>query len=193
MKHFFVFIVATAVIFQPQRGSSVAFVAAGYQLKSGLKMEAVAQEPAIESPVAFEWDAGGRLWVVEMCDYPEGGLAGKKGQQPVSDSRLVKPITQNLRRNHDGRVVVLEDTKKNGVYDKATVFLDQLSYPNGIYPSGKGVIVSADGEIFYAETTNGDGRADVRKTLLSGFGHGNPQHRVNGFDYVKGSVNGNGI
>jgi len=87
------------------------------------------------------------------------------------------------RRGHNGRVVFLEDTKENGVYDKATVFLDGLSYPNGLCPWRKGVIVSAGGEIFYAYSTNGNGKADVRKTILSGFTLGNPQHRVNGFDY----------
>ncbi len=87
------------------------------------------------------------------------------------------------RRGHNGRIVCLEDTNGDGVYEKATVFLDGLSYPNGICPWRKGVIVSAGGEIFYAYSTNGNGKADVRKTILSGFSLGNPQHRVNGFDY----------
>ena len=70
-----------------------------------------------------------------------------------------------------------------GVYDKATLFLDGLSYPNSVAPWRKGVIVSAGGEVFYAESTNGDGKADLRKTILAGFNLGNPQHRVNGFEY----------
>jgi hypothetical protein len=45
------------------------------------------------------------------------------------------------------------------------------------------VLVSAAPEIFYAEDTDGDGRADVRKTILAGFNEGNQQHRVNGFEY----------
>ncbi|MDB6028315.1 MAG: putative rane-bound dehydrogenase, partial [Verrucomicrobiales bacterium] len=65
----------------------------------------------------------------------------------------------------------------------STVFLDDLSYPNGVMPWRKGVIVSAAPEIFYAEDTDGDGKADVRKTLYKGFGEGNQQHRLNGFDY----------
>src|SRR5205085_8477935 len=44
----------------------------------------------------------------------------------------------------------------------------------------KGVIVTAAPEIFYAEDTDGDGRADVKKVLFSGFVEGNQQHRVNG-------------
>src|SRR5207249_1646304 len=38
----------------------------------GFTVELVAAEPLVESPVAFEWDAQGRLWVVEMPDYPLG-------------------------------------------------------------------------------------------------------------------------
>ncbi len=132
------------------------------KLRPGFKAELVASEPLIESPVAFDWSADGKLWVVEMRDYPLG-LDGNN--QP------------------GGRVVFLTDTDGDGRYDKSTVFLDELSFPNGIIPWRKGVIISAAPEIFYAEDTDGDGKADVRKTLFTGFGEGNQQHRLNGFDY----------
>ena len=35
-----------------------------------LRVELVAAEPLIRDPVAFDWDVQGRLWVVEMADYP---------------------------------------------------------------------------------------------------------------------------
>jgi hypothetical protein len=57
----------------------------------------------ISSPVAIDWGADGRLWVVEMYDYPSG-IDGK-----------YKP---------GGRVKYLEDTKGNGVYDKVTTLTD---------------------------------------------------------------------
>ncbi|MDB6028235.1 MAG: hypothetical protein JWM68_4458, partial [Verrucomicrobiales bacterium] len=40
--------------------------------RPGFKAEIVASEPLIESPVAFDWGADGKLWVVEMRDYPLG-------------------------------------------------------------------------------------------------------------------------
>jgi putative membrane-bound dehydrogenase-like protein len=126
------------------------------------KVELVASEPLVKSPVAFEWGADGKLWVVEMGDYPLG-LDGKG-----------KP---------GGTVRFLEDTNHDGIYDKSTVFLEGLNFPNGIYPWRKGVIISAAPEIFYAEDTDGDGKADVHKTLFTGFVEGNQQHRANGFDY----------
>jgi len=135
---------------------------AAIQTRPGFKTELVASEPLLESPVAFDWGADGKLWVVEMVDYPLGmDGQGKPG----------------------GRVRFLEDTKGNGHYDKSTIFLDGLNFPNGIIPWRKGVIVSAPPEIFYAEDTDGDGKADIHVTLFTGFREGNQQHRANGFDY----------
>jgi glucose/arabinose dehydrogenase len=75
---------------------------------------------------------------------------------------------------------MLEDTDKNGVYDKATTFLDNLAFPNGIHCWRGGVIITMAPEIFYAEDTDGDGKADVRETMYRGFVEGNQQHRING-------------
>ena len=127
--------------------------------RPGFQVELVACEPLTMDPVAFAWGADGKLWVVEMADYPLGidgkGMPG-------------------------GRVRFLEDRDGDGRYDTSTLFLDGLRYPNGVMPWRRGVLVTCAPEIFYAEDTDGDGRADVRKPLYRGFGEGNPQHRVNG-------------
>jgi putative membrane-bound dehydrogenase-like protein len=144
----------------PPKSTSEALSA--FRLAPGLKIELVASEPLIVDPVAFDWAADGRLWVVEMRDYPLGmDGKGKAG----------------------GEVRVLEDTDGDGRYDKSTLFLGEIGFPNGILPWGKGALISAAPDIFYAEDTDGDGRADVRRLLFSGFREGNQQHRVNGFEY----------
>jgi putative membrane-bound dehydrogenase-like protein len=129
------------------------------RVRPGFEAELVASEPLIEDPVAFAWGPDGKLWVVEMRDYPLG-LDGKG-----------KP---------GGRIVYLEDTDGDGKYDKATVFLDGIGFPTGVMPWGKGVLVTSAPEIFYAEDTDGDGKADIRRPLFVGFYEGNQQHRVNG-------------
>jgi putative membrane-bound dehydrogenase-like protein len=132
------------------------------QLAPGLKAELVAAEPLIQDPVAFEWDVQGRLWVVQMGGYPNG--ATDADGKPASG----------------GEVRVLEDVDGDGRYDKATTFLDGLNFPTGIHRWRNGVIVTDAPKIFYAEDTDGDLKADVRKTLYDGFAEGNQQHRVNG-------------
>lgn len=134
-------------------------------VKPGFKVELVAAEPLVVDPIAFDWGPDGRLWVVEMRDYPNGldwhGPADTKN----------KP---------GGRVKVLRDKDGDGKYDEAATFLDHLSYPTGIKVWRRGVLITAAPEIIYAEDTNGDDVADVKKPLFRGFGEGNQQHRVNG-------------
>jgi len=128
------------------------------EVLDGFKVELVAAEPLVMDPVDIGWGPDGRMWIVEYADYPLG-LDGQG--QP------------------GGRVRFLEDTTGDGRYDKSTVFIEPISCPMGIMPWRRGVLITAAPEIFYAEDTDGDGRADVHQTLFSGFGEGNQQHRVN--------------
>ena len=49
-----------------------------FRLPSGLRIELVACEPQVESPVAMAFAPDGKLWVVEMRDYPNGPAPGNK-------------------------------------------------------------------------------------------------------------------
>ena len=138
---------------------------ASMQVPAGYRVELVAAEPLVMDPVAFDWGPDGRLWVAEMRDYPNG-LTWNGAGDPLNEP--------------GGRVKVLTDTDGDGRYDRADVFLDGLSYPTGVKVWDRGVLVTAAPEIFHAEDTDGDGKADVRKTWYSGFAESNQQHRVNG-------------
>ena len=133
-----------------------------FRTKPGLKLELVASEPLIESPIAIDFAADGRLWVCEMRDYP-AGMDGK-----------YKP---------GGVVKVLEDRDGDGKYDAAVTFLEGLAFPTGVMAWREGVLITAAPEILYAEDTDGDGKADVVKTLYQGFSTENYQARVNGLSY----------
>lgn len=126
--------------------------------KPGLVAELVASEPLVQSPVAIDWSADGRLWVCEMFDYPTG-----------LDEQW-KP---------GGRIKVLTDTDGDGRYDQGTIFLDGLPFPTGVTAWGKGALICAAPDIVYAEDTNGDGRADKVEKIFSGFATDNYQARVN--------------
>ncbi len=135
---------------------------AAFRVRPGFRVELVAAEPLVVDPVAFDWGADGRFWVVEMGDYPLG-LDGKG-----------KP---------GGVVKVLEDLDGDGRHEKATTFLEGIGFPTSLMPWSKGVLIAAAPDILYAEDTDGDGKADVRKVLFTGFTEGNQQHRINGFEW----------
>lgn len=127
------------------------------KVPSDLEIQLVASEPLISDPVAFDWGFDGKLWVVEMGDYP---LA-----------------------EDGGRVRVLTDEDGDGVYDRSTIFLDGLSYPNGIKVWREGVLITAAPDLIWAVDRDGDHRADEQKVVLEGFAPGNQQHRANGLRY----------
>jgi putative membrane-bound dehydrogenase-like protein len=132
------------------------------KVKDGFEVQLVAAEPMTMSPTAIEWGPDGKLWIAEMADYPLGvDDHGKAG----------------------GRIRFLEDTDGDGKYDKSTLFMEGVNFPQSIMPWRDGVIVTAAPEIFFAADRDGDGKADVRKSLFVGFNEGNTQLRVNGLKW----------
>ena len=125
-----------------------------FRLADDFQIELFASEPLIADPVAMEVDEYGRTYVVEMPGYP-------------------------LDVGGSGRVVLLHDSDGNGTPDKSTVFADRLTLPTGIMRWKKGVIVTDSPDVWYLEDSDGDGRADVKRALLTGFALTNPQHTTN--------------
>ena len=145
-------------------------------LDPGLRAELVAAEPEVESPVAMAFDEGGKLWVVEMLDYPNGPAPGGRPE---------------------GRIKVLEDRDGDGRFEHATVFADGLLFANGLLPWKGGAIVTAAPHILYLHDDDGDGKADRREVLYEGFAAENPQLRVShpvlgvdGWVYVANGLRG---
>lgn len=138
-------------------GKSPAEALQSMRLREGQRIELAAAEPLVVDPVAFDWGFDGRLWVVEMRDYPNRA-AGRAG----------------------GQIVVLEDVDQDGTYDRSQVFADDLPYPTGLKLWRDGLLVTAAPNIWLLRDLDGDGKADERQILYSGFGEGNQQHRVNG-------------
>jgi len=119
-----------------------------FQLQPGLRIELVAADPMIESPVAMAFDERGRLFVAENRGYPLG---------PGSNEAPV------------GRISMLEDTDGDGRMDRRTIFADGLTYPNGLMPWKGGLIVTCAPDVLYLRDADGDGKADERKVLFTGF------------------------
>ena len=139
-------------------------------------MELVAAEPLVQSPVAAAFDADGNLYVAEMRDYP---YKPKPGGKPLGTVRLLRD------RDGDGR------------FDQSHIFADGLLWAAGIAPWKGGVFVTAPPDIWYLKDTDGDGKADIRKKVYTGFGTQNQQAMVNnltwGLDHmIYGAAAGNG-
>ncbi|MCI0684874.1 MAG: HEAT repeat domain-containing protein [Gemmataceae bacterium] len=128
-----------------------------FRLAGDLRIELVASEPQIESPVAMAFAPDGKLWVIEMGDYPNGPA---KGEPPA------------------GRIKVLDDKDGDGFFETSRVFADKLLFANGLLHWKDGVIVTAAPSIVHVRDTDGDGKADRQDVLYEGFAALNPQLRV---------------
>jgi putative membrane-bound dehydrogenase-like protein len=126
---------------------------------SSLKIELAAAEPNVVDPVAIRFDEDGRMWVVEMRDYPLGNP--EKGGPPLS------------------RIRVLEDKDGDGLFETATTFADKLLFATGLQPWKGGVFVTLSGRLAYMKDADGDGRCDLDETWFEGFAELNTQLRAN--------------
>ncbi|MEN3943345.1 PVC-type heme-binding CxxCH protein [Prosthecobacter sp. SYSU 5D2] len=142
------------------------------RVKPGYRASLIAHEPLVQDPIFMDWDSQGRLWVVEMGDYPFAP------GETTRDGRLGAPQVSPLQT---GRIKILQDTDCDGLYDRASLFLDGLRHPTGLAFWKGGVFISTIPDILYAEDTDGDGICDRREPWFTGFTAGNPQHLVNGF------------
>lgn len=130
-----------------------------FEIDSRLKIELFAAEPDVVDPVALTFDEAGRMYVVEMRDYPYG----------------IGP-----ERKAGGTIRLLEDTDGDGKADRSTVFAKDLSFPTSVAPWDGGVFVTAPPEIIYLKDTDGDRVADVREVYFTGFVRGVTDSNVNG-------------
>jgi len=147
-----------------------------FETLDGFHMELVAREPMVRDPIAAAFDEDGRLYVAEMSDYPYQPATGLKAK---------------------GRIRLLEDIDGDGQLDRSHIFADQLLWPSGIVPWKQGVFVAATPDIWYMKDMDGDGIADIRNRVYSGFGRDGEQYMLNnlvwGVDHwIYGATAGNG-
>lgn len=110
-------------------------------------------------PIAMNWDERGRLWICETLDYPN-----------------------ELGTNRD-RIRICEDTDQDGTADKFTIFAEGLSIPTAILICRGGAVVQNGTETLYLKDTDGDDKADLRTTLITGWALGDTHGGVSNFRY----------
>ena len=133
-----------------------------FKVAPGFKVELVASEPMIDTPIALSWDDQGRLFVCEMRGYMHD-VDGTGEDQPL------------------GRISLLEDTDGDGKMDKSTVFADRLVMPRAVMALGDGALVAEPPNLTFYRDTDGDGVADKKEPVAQNYGTagGQPEHMAN--------------
>ncbi|WP_442505635.1 PVC-type heme-binding CxxCH protein [Novipirellula sp. SH528] len=128
-----------------------------FTVADGFQMQQVAAEPLLGSPVAIEWDEHGAMYVCEMRGYSEN------------------------REDGISTIAKLTDSDGDGIYDKRVEFARGLFWPTALFPYDGGLFVGDAPDLLYLKDTNGDGAADVKQRVLTGFGTSNVQGLMNSF------------
>lgn len=131
--------------------------AALMQVPDGFHVTLFAGEPDVVKPIAMTLDDRGRLWVVESHSYPKWIRDGKPGKD---------------------RILIFEDTKGTGHFDKGTVFLDNGTNLSGIALGFGGVWLCATPNFLFVPTKPGEDKpAGPPEILLDGWSL-DAQHNV---------------
>lgn len=159
----------------------------------GYEVHCFAHEPMVQNPVAMTWDHRGRLWVVELYEYPEGTplpVEKRPFGRPATDSNY-RPVPEMCKGEHkdaDGkiprdRVLILEDTDNDGVADKRTVFLQGLDMACGIVCGDGGVYIGQQPHLLHFKDNDGDDKPDEWRVVLTGFGREDTHELINSFSW----------
>lgn len=130
------------------------------ELEPGFEVKLVASEPLVSTPVAMLFDDKARMWVIEMTGYMPDSL-GTGEDIP------------------NGKVVILDDKNKDGVYDDRKVFLDSLVLPRAICFIDGGLLVAEPTNLWFFEIKNDKPGKKVLVDDKYTVG-GNVEHQPNG-------------
>ncbi|MEO6738931.1 MAG: PVC-type heme-binding CxxCH protein, partial [Chthoniobacteraceae bacterium] len=117
-------------------------------LPPGFKATLFAHEPDVRQPIAMCWDERGRLWVAENYTYSDG--------KERFDLKL------------KDRILIFEDTKNTGHFDKRTVFHDDLQMLTSIERGFGGVYALCPPHLLWIPT-DGDKPSGPPQIVLDGF------------------------
>ncbi|MFC4871842.1 PVC-type heme-binding CxxCH protein [Negadavirga shengliensis] len=121
----------------------------GLIVPEGFTVEAATVPGLVKYPMFAVFDDRGRLFVMESS-----------GQTESTEGILAEP---------DFRILLLEDTDADGVFDHKTVYADNIPFPmGGVYLDGS-LIVTASPDLVKFTDRDGDGVADEKEVLLSGW------------------------
>ncbi|NRB44564.1 MAG: dehydrogenase, partial [Verrucomicrobiales bacterium] len=149
----------------PEKNNSPQAELASFSIDSRLQINLFADESiGIANPICFRWDTRGRLWVLCTWAYPQ-----------------LKPGTKP-----DDKLIILEDTNSDGKADKISTFADGLNMPTGFALGHGGAYIGNGRDLIHVRDTSGNGKADQKEILFTGFGTGDTHQNINSFAWTPG-------
>ena len=149
-----------------------------FKVPPGFIVELVASEPDLPKPITVTWDDAGRMWSMSAVEYPVDA-----NENPAQAESLYRSAGRD-------RVLVFDpparESKGATVLGKPRVFAEGLAIPLGLLPYRDGTFVHHGTEVVFLRDTDGDGRADKREVVLSGFGVQDSHLMPHQFTYAPG-------
>lgn len=135
------------------------------KVQEGFKVNVFTAEPMITQPMAFCWDSRGRMWIAENRDYETRG--------------------RGFSNSGDSRILILEDTDRDGMLDSRKVFLEGVAFPAAVAVGFDGLWLGAPPNLLYVPDRNGDDKADVEdiEVRLAGWGIRDRHETLNSFHW----------
>jgi putative heme-binding domain-containing protein len=150
---------------KPEQDNTVKGELASFVVDKRLQVNLFADESmGIANPVCMRWDGRGRLWVLCTWAYPQ-----------------LKPGTKP-----NDKLLILEDTNGDGRADKISTYIDGLNMPTGLALGHGGAYIGNGRDLIHVRDTTGDGKADTREVLFTGFGTGDTHQNINSFAWSPG-------
>lgn len=134
-------------------------------VKEGFAANVYAAEPMITQPMAFCWDDRGRMWIAENRDYESRG--------------------SGFANSGDSRILILEDTDRDGVADSRKVFAEGIPFPAGIAVGFDGLWLGAPPNLLFVPDRDGDDVAEMDgiEVRLTGWGIRDRHETLNSFHW----------